>query len=243
MSSHAATPSDADHGQSRIRPHHLAIALGLGIALFTAASGIVPVITDWHNENAIHREVFGDIPYKTGATRTYGERVRTITTNLVWHQNGAGGALPANRVDGGLWKYGSQEGNGPAGSLLVSFWQTPFVIEPMVRAYVLTDSADIAAFIRRSGNALKFSAKSYTPAQRSYFTGVAENPPSTRCLHSSLCGTASPPSAKRLVGTICSGRLPTTTSEFPPSPSNGMTRVTSAWLSLLSRSFTSRPPP
>ena len=62
MSSHAATPSDADHGQSRIRPHHLAIALGLGIALFTAASGIVPVITDWHNENAIHREVFGDIP-------------------------------------------------------------------------------------------------------------------------------------------------------------------------------------
>ena len=62
MSSHAATPSDADHGQSRIRPHHLAIALGLGILLFTAASGIVPVITDWHNENAIHREVFGDIP-------------------------------------------------------------------------------------------------------------------------------------------------------------------------------------
>jgi Fe-S oxidoreductase/nitrate reductase gamma subunit len=62
MSSHAAPPSDADHGQSRIRPHQLAIALGLGIALFTAASGIVPVITDWHNENAIHREVFGDIP-------------------------------------------------------------------------------------------------------------------------------------------------------------------------------------
>lgn len=125
--------------------------------------------------HAVAYELFGDVAYKTGATRTYGERVRTITTNLVWHQNGAGGALPTNRVDGGLWKYGSQEGNGPSGSLLVSFWQTPFVIDPMVRAYVLTDSADIAAFIRRSGNALKFSAKSYTPAQRSYFTGVQEN--------------------------------------------------------------------
>ena len=62
MSSHAAPPSDADHAPSRIRPHHLAIGLGLGIALFTALSGIVPVITDWHNESAIHREVFGDIP-------------------------------------------------------------------------------------------------------------------------------------------------------------------------------------
>lgn len=125
--------------------------------------------------HVIAYEVFGDIPYKTGATRTYGERVRTITTNLVWHQNGAGGALPANRVDGGLWKYGSQEGNGPPGSLLVSFWQTPFVIEPMVRAFVLSDGTDIANFIRRTGNALKYGGKSYGPTQRTVYTGVNEN--------------------------------------------------------------------
>ena len=105
---------------------------------------------------------------RPAAALTYRERLITLTNNLVWHQNGAGGALPANRVDGGLWKYGSQEGNGPGdGSLLVSFWQTPFVVDPMVRAYVLTDSADIANFIRRTGNALKYGAKSYTPAQRS----------------------------------------------------------------------------
>ena len=120
-------------------------------------------------------ELFGDVPYKTGASRTYGERVRTLTTNLVWHQNGAGGALPANRVDGGLWKYGSQEGNGPSGSLVVSFWQTPYVIDPMVRAYVLTDAAAIAGFIRRTGNALKSAAKSYPPSQRDYYTGFPED--------------------------------------------------------------------
>lgn len=120
-------------------------------------------------------ELFGDVPYKAGATQTYRERVVTLTTNLIWHQNGAGGALPANRVDGGLWKYGSQEGNGPSASLLVSFWQTPFVIDPMVRAYVLTDNADIAHFIRRTGNALKYGAKSYSPAQRTVYTNVPEN--------------------------------------------------------------------
>jgi hypothetical protein len=120
-------------------------------------------------------ELFGDAPYKTGATRTFRERVQTIADNLIWHQNGAGGALPANRVDGGLWKYGSQEGNGPAGSLLVSFWQTPFVIEPMVRVYALSDRADVAHFIRRSGNALKFAGKSYSQAQRNYRTDVPEN--------------------------------------------------------------------
>ncbi len=120
-------------------------------------------------------ELFGDVPYKAGSALTYRERLITLTNNLVWHQNGAGGALPANRVDGGLWKYGSQEGNGPETQLLVSFWQTPFVVDPMVRAYVLTDSTDIANFIRRTGNALKYGAKSYTPAQRSVYTNVPEN--------------------------------------------------------------------
>ena len=44
------------------KPHHLALGLGLGIAVFTAMSGVVPLITDWHNDNEIHRTVFGNIP-------------------------------------------------------------------------------------------------------------------------------------------------------------------------------------
>ena len=54
--------ADDDKATPGFKPHHLAIALGLGIAVFTAISGIIPLITDWHNDNAIHREVFGDIP-------------------------------------------------------------------------------------------------------------------------------------------------------------------------------------
>ena len=74
-----------------------------------------------------------------------------------------------------LWKFGGQEGNNPSGSLLVNFWQTPFVIGPMVCAYLVTDNVKVARFIRRTGNTLKFGAKSYPPSQRAYYTSAPEN--------------------------------------------------------------------
>ena len=53
---------DATPTSSGFKPHHLALGLGIGVAVFTAISGIVPLITGWHNDNAIHREVFGNVP-------------------------------------------------------------------------------------------------------------------------------------------------------------------------------------
>jgi Fe-S oxidoreductase len=47
---------------SRIKPHHLVIALGVGIATFTAVSGVLPSITEWHDDSAVQREVFDNIP-------------------------------------------------------------------------------------------------------------------------------------------------------------------------------------
>jgi Fe-S oxidoreductase/nitrate reductase gamma subunit len=46
----------------RIKPHHLVIGLGVAIAAFTATSGVVPLITEWHDESPIGREVFFNIP-------------------------------------------------------------------------------------------------------------------------------------------------------------------------------------
>src|SRR6478735_1682260 len=46
----------------RIKPHHLALGLGVGVAAFTATSGVVPLITEWHDESPIGREVFFNIP-------------------------------------------------------------------------------------------------------------------------------------------------------------------------------------
>ena len=62
MSTHAAPSDDAATGPKRIKPHQLALGLGIGIALFTLISGVVPMITEWHNENELHREVFGNVP-------------------------------------------------------------------------------------------------------------------------------------------------------------------------------------
>ena len=65
MSTHVDTDAPAEttaESSSRIRPHHLAIGLGVGIAVFTVVSGIVPLITEWHNDNERHREVFINIP-------------------------------------------------------------------------------------------------------------------------------------------------------------------------------------
>ncbi len=36
--------------------------MGVFIALFTLVSGVLPLITEWHNENAVHRTVFVNIP-------------------------------------------------------------------------------------------------------------------------------------------------------------------------------------
>ncbi len=46
----------------RIRPHHLVVALGVGLALFTIGSGIMPLLTEWHDDSAVQREVFINIP-------------------------------------------------------------------------------------------------------------------------------------------------------------------------------------
>ena len=64
MSTHVEEDEAAETSTatSRIRPHHLAIGLGVGIALFTVISGVVPLITDWHNDNEVHRVVFIDVP-------------------------------------------------------------------------------------------------------------------------------------------------------------------------------------
>ena len=46
----------------RLKPHQLSLGLGIGMGAFILLSGVLPQITHWHNENEIHRTVFGNIP-------------------------------------------------------------------------------------------------------------------------------------------------------------------------------------
>ncbi|MGD9997650.1 MAG: heterodisulfide reductase-related iron-sulfur binding cluster [Ilumatobacteraceae bacterium] len=62
MSTHAAAESEATTGDKRFRPHQLVIVLGIAIGVFTLLSGIVPLITEWHDEKTPSRKVFINIP-------------------------------------------------------------------------------------------------------------------------------------------------------------------------------------
>ncbi len=46
----------------KIRPNQIVIILGALFALITVASGVLPLITHWHKEKPVSREVFGGIP-------------------------------------------------------------------------------------------------------------------------------------------------------------------------------------
>jgi nitrate reductase gamma subunit len=64
MNTDADTSADAadDEAGARFKPHQISIVIGVAIGLFTIVSGILPQITGWDNENAIHRTVFVNIP-------------------------------------------------------------------------------------------------------------------------------------------------------------------------------------
>jgi Fe-S oxidoreductase/nitrate reductase gamma subunit len=63
MTTHAQASSDeAASTARRFRPHHLVIGIGVFFGLFTLVSGVLPLVTGWHDVPAIGREVFGGIP-------------------------------------------------------------------------------------------------------------------------------------------------------------------------------------
>ena len=61
MSAHEPTESPPP-SSAGFKPHHVAIWLGIGVAVFTALSGVMPLITEWHDDSAIHRAVFSGVP-------------------------------------------------------------------------------------------------------------------------------------------------------------------------------------
>lgn len=67
MSSAVDTSNDAENAgaekpPARVKPHQLALVLGVAIGLFTVVSGIIPQITKWKSDSEVHRTVFTNIP-------------------------------------------------------------------------------------------------------------------------------------------------------------------------------------
>ncbi len=97
MSAHADNHADdtPTAAPRRVKPHQLAIVLGIGMGLFTLVSGVLPQITKWENTNAVHRTVFVDIP---GPLQIVFYTI--IPVMIVW-----GGFMFANRMKN--WERGA----------------------------------------------------------------------------------------------------------------------------------------
>src|SRR5262249_14884607 len=113
-------------------------------------------------------EVTGDAAFKNS--------VRTIVGDFIWHQNGAGGQLPGNRIDGGLYHTGAQHDISEASSadvLIASPWMSALIVDPMVRAYGVWHNSQIADFIVRLGTFEKVASKTDANGQ---FGGITRYP-------------------------------------------------------------------
>ncbi len=101
---------------------------------------------------AIHYEVAGDAFSKT--------TLQTDVASLQWHQNGADGRIPVDRIDGGLYHLGDQHaGDAEAWEFVASPWMSILVVDPMIRVYGVGGGTNVANFIRRMGTFEKAGVK------------------------------------------------------------------------------------
>ncbi len=99
--------------------------------------------------NAIAYEVLG------GA---YKDSMLKVFSDLAWLQDGAGGQVPANRIDGGLYHYGAQhDWDWAEDTLGASPWMTMFVMDAVLRVYACTETQAAGAFITRMAGFLRNS--------------------------------------------------------------------------------------
>jgi hypothetical protein len=82
--------------------------------------------------------------------------INAMTEDLLWHQNGAEGLIPSNRIDGALYHYGRQhDADWADDELGASPWMSILMIDAMLHVYMLTEDDRVAEFIRRMGTFLQ----------------------------------------------------------------------------------------
>ena len=122
-----------------------------------------PTLNFWTERNVGYKLLANEVAYEVTGSSTFKTNVQTIVNDLVWHQNGAAGQLPAGRVDGGLYHTGQQHDISEASSasvLIASSWMSALVVDPMVRVFgVWQNNAQVSDFIIRMGNFEKAASK------------------------------------------------------------------------------------
>jgi Calx-beta domain/FG-GAP-like repeat/Bacterial Ig-like domain (group 2)/ASPIC and UnbV len=135
-----------------------------------------PNLSFFTERNVGDKLLANEMAYEVTGNATFKSSVQTIVGDLIWHQNGAGGQLPSNRIDGGLYHTGEQHDISEASSadvLIASSWMSVLIVDPMVRAYSVWQSPQITDFIVRMGNFEKATSKTDANGQ---FGGTTRYP-------------------------------------------------------------------
>ncbi|WP_164821292.1 Ig-like domain-containing protein [Paenibacillus koleovorans] len=133
-------------------------------------------LVTWTERHTAFRLLANLIAYEVTGNSTYKTNVQTQTDDFIWHQNGAGGVLPSGRIDGGLYHYGSQHGDGVSGDLVASSWMSVLTQDAMIRAYAFTEDSNIANFIKRMGTFLNTASKADAYHMYDTYTGTLRYP-------------------------------------------------------------------
>src|SRR4029079_11035892 len=136
-----------------------------------------PELSFWTERIVGDKLLANEVGYEVTGSANFKSNVQTIVGDLVWHQNGAGGQLPANRIDGGLYHTGEQHDISEASSadvLIASSWMSVLVVDPMVRVFgVWQNNSQVSDFIIRMGNFEKVASKTDADGQ---FGGTTRYP-------------------------------------------------------------------
>jgi hypothetical protein len=103
----------------------------------------------WTERHTAFRLLANTVAYEVFGTVTYRDRMLSQSADFRWHQDGAGGQLPADRLDGALYHYGHQHGDGTDDALVASSWMSALTADAMTRAYAFTEDPATALFVRR----------------------------------------------------------------------------------------------
>lgn len=109
----------------------------------------------WTERHAAYKLMAAVVAYEVlgGAARR--DAVEQVLADYRVHQDGANGAIPAQRIDGGLYHTGSQHaGDWASTALGGSSWMTGLLLDAAVRAYATGEDAATAQFVRRLGTFL-----------------------------------------------------------------------------------------
>lgn len=119
-----------------------------------------PTSGSWTERFTAFKLLANTVAYEVTGMSLYKDSMQSQAQTFIWHQNGANGQIPSSKIDGGLYHYGSQHGDGTANVLVASSWMTALISEAMLRVYGLTENVSIANFIKRVGDFEKVALKS-----------------------------------------------------------------------------------